>query len=285
MIRNLRYNTSDYIWINDMQPKMIMHPFNPQLEGEDLSNYKDPTGFRLFVAMVDTVKKSNEGFVRYQWEKPNTKKLYPKMSYVALFKPWGWVLGTGVYIDDMVGYQNRVKFTIRTVAVSTLIVSLLLIIMLTLSLGRRLSKVEKMAEALSRFDLSFSGQVALGSSYDEIGKVVEAFIIMNKNLKDIIKQIKEVASSVLNAAKELTSASSEIASASEQIAMAISDVAKGSSEQASSIEKSSQKLLELSNFVQGIYDKMKEANLSIQTVYQSFKCRARANFISGKQYG
>lgn len=48
IIRNLRYNTTDYIWINDLQPKMVMHPFKKELEGQDLSNYKDPTGFKLF---------------------------------------------------------------------------------------------------------------------------------------------------------------------------------------------------------------------------------------------
>ncbi|ADQ40619.1 methyl-accepting chemotaxis sensory transducer with Cache sensor [Caldicellulosiruptor acetigenus I77R1B] len=268
IIRNLRYNTTDYIWINDLQPKMVMHPFIRELEGQDLSNYKDPTGFKLFVAMVDIVKKKGEGFVKYQWEKPNTKKLYPKMSYVALFKPWGWVLGTGIYIDDLVEYQNKIKLTIRLIAGLILLIAILLIFTITLSLGRRLSQVEKMADALSHFDLSKTDELKATSS-DEIGKMTSAFIIMSKNLKDMIKQIKDVASSVLDAAKELTSASSEIANVSEQIALAISDVAKGSSEQANSIEKSSQRLSALSNSVQDIYEKMKEAYFSVQAVHQT----------------
>ncbi|BCS81416.1 methyl-accepting chemotaxis protein [Anaerocellum diazotrophicum] len=268
IIRNLRYNATDYLWINDLQPKMVMHPFKKELEGQDLDNYKDPTGFKLFVAMVDIVKKKGEGFVKYQWEKPNTKKLYPKMSYVVLFKPWGWVVGTGIYIDDLVEYQNKIKMTIRSIAGLILLIAIFLIFSITLSLGRRLSQVEKMADQLSHFDLSKTDELKTISS-DEIGKVMDAFITMSKNLKDMIKQIKDVASSVLDAAKELTSASSEIANVSEQIALAISDVAKGSSEQASSIEKSSEKLSSLSNSVQSIYEKMKEAYFSVQAVHQT----------------
>ncbi|MFC1456779.1 methyl-accepting chemotaxis protein [Microvirga arabica] len=99
-IRVLRYDTQEYFWINDMHPKMVMHPIKPELVGADLTENKDPTGLRLFVAFVDTVKESGAGFVPYLWPKPGAQEPVGKISYVKGFKPWGWIIGSGVYTDD-----------------------------------------------------------------------------------------------------------------------------------------------------------------------------------------
>ena len=97
----LRYGSNDYYWINDMHPKMVMHPIKPEMNGNDLSAYKDPNGKLLFVDFVDTVRKNGAGFVPYEWPKPGFEKPQPKLSYVVGFAPWNWVIGTGVYIDDL----------------------------------------------------------------------------------------------------------------------------------------------------------------------------------------
>ena len=97
----LRYGSNDYYWINDMHPKMVMHPIKPEMNGNDLSAYKDPNGKLLFVDFVDTVRKNGAGFVPYEWPKPGFEKPQPKLSYVVGFAPWNWVIGTGVYIDDV----------------------------------------------------------------------------------------------------------------------------------------------------------------------------------------
>ncbi|MBF0178389.1 MAG: bacteriohemerythrin [Magnetococcales bacterium] len=103
VVKTLRYGDNDYFWINDLTPKMVLHPLKPELDGKDLSEFKDPTGKKLFVAFVETAKKHGAGFVDYQWTKdpkqPN--KHSPKLSYVIHFEPWGWVIGSGIYIDDL----------------------------------------------------------------------------------------------------------------------------------------------------------------------------------------
>ncbi len=80
---------------------MVMHPIKPEMNGNDLSAYKDPNGKLLFVDFADTVRKSGSGFVPYEWPKPGFDKPQPKLSYVVGFAPWNWVVGTGVYIDDL----------------------------------------------------------------------------------------------------------------------------------------------------------------------------------------
>jgi methyl-accepting chemotaxis protein len=100
-LARLRYGAGDYVWINDMQPRMVMHPIKPEMNGQDLSEYKDPNGKKLFVEMTDAVRRSGSGFVDYEWSKPGKDTPQPKLSYVAQFQPWGWVIGTGVYVDDL----------------------------------------------------------------------------------------------------------------------------------------------------------------------------------------
>ena len=103
-IEYMRYglDDKDYFWITDMKPSMVMHPFRTDLNGKDLRDFTDPHGKKLFVEFVETVKKSENGYVDYMWQwKDDSLHIVPKLSYVKLFKPWGWVIGTGIYVEDV----------------------------------------------------------------------------------------------------------------------------------------------------------------------------------------
>ena len=100
-VNDARYDVKEYFWINDMNVKLITHPFRPDLNGKDVSTVKDPDGNAVFVRFVDTVKKDGQGYLSYLWPKPGLDKPVEKVSYVAGFKPWGWVIGSGLYMDDL----------------------------------------------------------------------------------------------------------------------------------------------------------------------------------------
>jgi methyl-accepting chemotaxis protein len=124
-VKALRYDQTEYFWIHDLSrptPKMLMHPTAPALDGKTLdeARFNKATAAQagtesahtalanqnLFVAMNEVVGKAGHGYVEYQWPKPKagggaTDELYPKLSYVKQFEPWGWVIGTGIYIDDI----------------------------------------------------------------------------------------------------------------------------------------------------------------------------------------
>ena len=102
-VNHMRYDGNNYFWINDLYPRMVMHPIKAELNGKDLTENKDPTGKHLFVEMADVARKSGEGIVHYQWSKQgvDADKTYPKVSYVKLVPEWGWVIGSGIYIDDV----------------------------------------------------------------------------------------------------------------------------------------------------------------------------------------
>ncbi len=132
-IQYLRYGeeNKDYFWITDLFPKMIMHPYRSELNGSDLSNFTDPHGKKLFVEFVKTVKESDHGYVDYMWQwKDDSLHIVSKLSYVRIFKPWGWVIGTGIYIEDV---KKEIKALTQkllwiSVGISFLIAFLLLFI-------------------------------------------------------------------------------------------------------------------------------------------------------------
>lgn len=128
-IKKMRYGPEgkDYFWINDMHPRMIMHPYRPDLDNTDLSNYQDPNGKRLFVAFVEVVKKDGRGYVPYMWQwKDDPTRIVPKISYVKEYKPWGWIIGTGVYIEDVRKEISEATKNLVYIAVGILVLQLIL---------------------------------------------------------------------------------------------------------------------------------------------------------------
>jgi PAS domain S-box-containing protein len=103
-IKNMRYGHEgkDYFWITDMHPNMVMHPYRNELNNKDLSEYEDPTGKKLFVESINVVKSNQEGYIYYMWQwKDDSTKIVPKLSFVKAFEKWGWVIGTGIYLEDV----------------------------------------------------------------------------------------------------------------------------------------------------------------------------------------
>ena len=103
-IHALRYGPDhkDYFWINDLHPRMIAHPYRPDLIGRDLSEYRDSNGKKLFLEFTRVARQNGAGFVDYMWQwKDDPTQIVPKVSHVRLFKPWGWIIGTGIYIEDV----------------------------------------------------------------------------------------------------------------------------------------------------------------------------------------
>ena len=101
VVRSLRYEEHEYFWMADLNYRMLMHPFNPELEGRILSDLKDTNGKRIIFESVEIAKKKGDGFVDYYWNKPGEKKPMPKISYVKFFSEWSWLISSGIYVDDV----------------------------------------------------------------------------------------------------------------------------------------------------------------------------------------
>lgn len=148
-IEQIRYGDEykDYFWIIDMQPRMIMHPYRRELIGTDLSDYQDPNGKRLFVEAVNVVDQDGEGFIDYIWQwKDDSLKIVPKLSFVKGFKAWDWIIGTGIYLEDVRAEIRTLKNKLlRGTLLFTILISTILAFIIRQSLGieRRREKAEE----------------------------------------------------------------------------------------------------------------------------------------------
>ncbi len=117
----------DYFWINDMHPRMIMHPYRTDLEGKDISDFADPNGKHLFSEFVKVARQNGEGFVDYMWQwKDDPHKIVPKLSFIKEFKPWGWIVGTGIYLDDVDAEMDKMVRHFTLAALGTMGVIILM---------------------------------------------------------------------------------------------------------------------------------------------------------------
>ncbi len=148
-IEHLRYGPEgkDYFWIQDMQPKIIMHPYVQELEGRDVSDYTDPRGTRIFVEFARVVREQGGGYVDYVWQwKDDPERVAPKQSYVQGFEPWGWIVGTGLYTEDVRAEISQIKGNLlRASGAIVAVVALLLLWSLRASLRveRRRAEAEE----------------------------------------------------------------------------------------------------------------------------------------------
>jgi methyl-accepting chemotaxis protein len=178
-IAALRYGNNDYFWINDMQPRMVMHPIKPEMNGNDLSTFKDPNGKALFVDFVDVVRKNGAGFVPYEWPKPGFDRPQPKLSYVVGFAPWGWVIGTGVYIDDLSAQTWASTQRTLLVAGLVLLITLAVSVLVARGITRPLQRMTVAMKALAggKLDVEVPGV----GRRDEVGEMAEAVEVFKSN--------------------------------------------------------------------------------------------------------
>lgn len=141
-IGSIRYGSDqkDYFWITDMHPVMIEHPYRSDLNGKDLSYFRDSRGKFVFVEFVKAVSASGQSYVDYMWQwNDDSTRIVPKLSYVRLFKPWGWIIGTGIYIEDVKSEIRRIET--RALIISGIIAAV--IILLLTAITRQSHRIEQ----------------------------------------------------------------------------------------------------------------------------------------------
>ena len=208
-IKGLRYDKVEYFWINDMLPRMIMHPIKPELDGKDLSTMKDPNGNYLFNGFVDLVKRQGAGFYSYLWPKPGFEQPVPKISFVKGFEPWGWIIGTGIYLDDVAGVFNQIALTFALVCAATIVIVLVGSVLIGRSVTRPLAKITSLTERLASGDSDF--EVPYTNRKDEVGELAKALQVFKENAAQIARMHGEQAVLKQNADSERRKAMMELA--------------------------------------------------------------------------
>lgn len=206
-LRRLRIGKEGYIWINDYQHKMLMHPIVPDNEGKDMTNAKDAAGKYHIQEMVKVASSAKqEGFISYLHNTPAFSQPEEKISYVKGFKPWGWVVGTGLYLTEVnEAYSTSLISTLSILTITTLVVLIMsgfIAKSITSPIKQLLLSIQKIEQG------DFTGKFNTDRK-DEIGSLINGIATMSKNLVHLIGQINTAVLQLQNQTQTLITDSSK----------------------------------------------------------------------------
>ncbi|ADU66811.1 chemotaxis sensory transducer [Desulfurispirillum indicum S5] len=245
-IKSLRYEGQEYYWINDMQPRMIMHPINPRLDGQDLSSFEDPTGNRLFMEFVRTVRENGRGHVNYLWPKPGHDTPVEKTSYVIGFEPWGWIIGTGVYNDDIQSafWSEVGRMTIFVAAlVIVFFIPMVLLLRAIMGSANRIAAVS-MELSQGEGDLTRRLPIQGRDELTEVSRFINAFL---EKTQQTVINVRNSVEGVASASEQLSSTSSQMSSSMGQQSETITQIASAIHEMSHTVGEVSRNMGDVEN--------------------------------------
>mgnify|MGYP000035297776 CR=1 FL=1 len=187
-VKAMRYAGNDYFWVNDFTPTMIMHPVAPRLNNQDVSNIKDADGVQIFIEMLKIVRTSKEGFLPYKWPKPGEDNPVDKISFVKEFAPWQWIVGSGVYIDDI---QDTFESQRNSLLINTFIV-IALVVFLNYVIGNSILLPARAASDLMKNIAQGEGDLTRklnADANDEISRLSYYFNLFTEKMRQSLKEV------------------------------------------------------------------------------------------------
>ncbi|PLZ04232.1 chemotaxis protein [Burkholderia sp. WAC0059] len=234
-VRVMRFGDTGYFAVADTNVNILMHAFLPKLEGTNARNLHDPNGVYMWADLVKIAEDHGSGFLTYIWPKPGSTTLAPKLGYVAEYKPWGWILLTGLYIDD-----------IQTAFWHSLYQLLAVLVVAGVLLAATAAYVNR---GLRR---------ALGGEPEYAAEIVNQIADNNLSLdvdvrpgddSSLLSAMKRMRAQLVSAIGTIKTSAESIATASSQIAAGNQDLAHRTEEQAASLEQTAASMEELSTAV------------------------------------
>jgi diguanylate cyclase (GGDEF)-like protein/PAS domain S-box-containing protein len=150
LVEATRFVDGSYIWVHDLQGRILAHPTQPNLVSASRNGTLNPEVKDLFSRFNQQVSATGSAFVPYQWAKPGETTPSPKISYMQVMEPWGWVIGSGVYIDDVELAQWRRGGVILTFSLLVSVAGIGVLTHLFFSITRPLRHVQNRLNDLAR---------------------------------------------------------------------------------------------------------------------------------------
>ena len=235
-ISAMRYDGKEYLFIFDMQLKMLMHPIKPEMNGQDLSGLKDPaTGSLFMVEMRDLIQANKPGFVHYLWPQPGSQEPVPKVAYGQGFAPWGWGVSTGIYLDDVerAFWSSLWVHLLQIIAVGAVI--MLCAIWIGRGVALPLSNLAKQLDT-ARANKDLTGRLPVEGK-DEIARVSQAFNSLLADTQNIMLSIRRYSQNLAEQSGKLARGAESLSSATMQQSGAIASSSASLEQITASIEE------------------------------------------------
>ena len=178
-IGDIRYRGNEYLFIQAMNGAMLMHPIKPEMNGMDQMNMEDAAGKRFVAEMVDDVKTAGSGEVSYMWTKPGSEVPVPKLSYVMGFEPWGWIIGTGVYVDDLNAENGQTMIQQIIIGGVILLITVGVAFLISRTITKPIAAITQNMKRLAEGDLET--EILGAKRKDEIGEMARAVEVFKEN--------------------------------------------------------------------------------------------------------
>ena len=245
-LRDFRYGDdgSGYVWIDDTDYTLVLHPILPDQEGANRKGLEDKNGVMIIQEIVKVADKG--GYNEFMFTKSDGKTVAPKIAYSKAFPQWNWVITTGCYTDDIkgniAGSHNNIRinklFKGSTIfmIVESIVIVFAMVIISTLVIKKVTKEINRIKDRLGMVadgDLSVSlDQI---KRTDELGQMLSHTNLAIGKFKDVIKKSLSTSKDVEKTGKEVKTIASSVADASDQISTAIEGIAGEATNQASAI--------------------------------------------------
>lgn len=243
---HLRYSGKEYYFSINLQGEMIQHAFAKNLVNTSVVAMKDPNGVKLFQLMIDRTQHQDSARVDYMWNKPNQEQPSPKMSVVKRFTPWNWIIGTGIYVDDINAQKREFiySYMLLLALVWLPVIAFLYIIIQSVAVPMRstIAAFKNIARGEGDLTLRLSED---GS--DELKEIAIHFNVFTSKIQNVIASVGEsinhnieLAVCMSSVAEKANQVSSNVQMETENVATAINEMSMTASEVASNAQVAAQ---------------------------------------------
>ena len=276
VMRRLRYNGEDYFWLEDLDTRLVMHP-NASLEGKRMSGTRDADGKQIFDEMVELAKRDGAGLMHYRWPRPGSEQPLEKVSYVELFEPWGWIIGSGIYVDDVEAEFRSQALHALLLLLGIVLLLAALILLIARSIASPLDRVVGAMENIASGEADLTRN--LDSHWrDELTALSRHFNAFTNKLRGLVGQSLQTADNLDQASTALGQIAGDsqrhsqqqsqqmelVATAINEVSYAVQEVAKNAEHAADEVRRAEQQARQSQTSIDGSLQQIDRLSSTIE---------------------
>jgi len=254
IINAIRYGGNEYIFITNTKAYQVLNPVKPELSGKDMSQFKDPNGFKLYIELANLAQKSGTGFIEYMFPKAGSSVPIAKLSFIHYFPEWDWIVGTGLYMDDVTNSMTKFLRILLFSCLFCIVTFVLVGLFFANSVVKPLAEVCLSLVNASNSLLQKSDELKVSS-----GRVKAFSKEQESSIQTTAAAISEI-TSMIGKTTQLTSSSAELANSisgkAEKVEVSMKDLIASMK----GIQEASSKLKEIEKIINEIESKTKVIN-------------------------